>query len=255
MEQSRLAAQRFGAVASAYLASAVHARGADLERLTGLARPGLVALDLGCGAGHAGFALAAGGAEVTAYDPAPEMLAVVAAEAQRRGLAGLHTRQGGAERLPFPDAGFDLVVSRYSAHHWSDVPAALQEAARVLKPGGSLIVIDVVAPETPLFDTVLQTVETLRDPSHVRDYRVSEWSAMFRAAGFRPPAARAWRVATEFESWTARMRTPVARAAAIRDVFAGAPAEARAYFEVQPDASFVLDVAWLQAMVATGAAG
>lgn len=256
MEQQILAARQFGAVASAYLASPVHAQGADLGRLTELARgtPGLAVLDLGCGAGHAAFALAEGGAQVTAYDLAPEMLAVVEAEAGRRGLGGIRTRQGPAERLPFQDASFDLVVSRLSAHHWSDVPAAVSEAARVLRPHGGLVVIDVVAPETPLFDTILQTVEILRDPSHVRDYRVSEWAAMFRGAGFRTPAADTWTLPAEFASWTARMRTPELRAQAIRDVFDGAPAEARAHFSVQSDGSFSLDVAWLEAGVRMGAA-
>lgn len=248
MKQTTLAAQQFGAVASAYLTSAVHASGADLARLKALAH-GLKALDLGCGAGHAAFALAEGGAEVTAYDLSPEMLAVVEAEAQRRGLAKLDTQQGPAERLPFQDASFDLAVSRLSAHHWSDVPGALREAARVLMPGGSLIVIDVVAPESPLCDTVLQTVEILRDPSHVRDYRVSEWAAMFRDAGLQPTAPETWTLPIAFAEWTARMRTSELRAQAIRDVFERAPAEARQHFQVQADGSFRIDVAWMQGLL------
>lgn len=248
MDRTSLAAHQFGAAAHAYLASPVHARGADLDRLGELARaaPGLVALDLGCGAGHAAYALAEGGAQVTAYDLAPEMLAVVEGEAVRRCLT-LHTRQGPAERLPFQDAAFDLVATRYSAHHWADVPAALTEAARVLRPGGTLVVIDVVAPETPLFDTFLQTVEILRDPSHVRDYRVSEWTAMLHAAGFRSPQAHAWTLPAEFASWIARMNTPAPRAEAVRSVWDQAPAEARAHFQVRDDGSFLLDAAWMQA--------
>ncbi|TCJ14984.1 class I SAM-dependent methyltransferase [Parasulfuritortus cantonensis] len=256
MEQHRLAARQFGAVADAYLTSAVHARGADLERLGALARgtPGLAVLDLGCGAGHAAFALAAGGARVTAYDLTEAMLAVVEAEAGRRGLAGLATRQGPAERLPFPAAAFDLVVSRYSAHHWADVAGALAEAARVLKPGGSLIMIDIVAPETPRFDTLLQSVELLRDPSHVRDYRVSEWHALLHRAGFRSPAAEVWPVPAEFQSWTGRMRTPEVRVRAIRDLFEQASDDARAHFRVQADGSFELQAAWLEAALARSVA-
>lgn len=251
MDQSTLASRQFGAVASAYLTSAAHAQGADLRRLTELTRgaPGLVALDLGCGAGHAAFALAEGGARVTACDPTPEMLTVVEDEARRRGLDAVQTRRTAAERLPFQDATFDLVVTRFSAHHWADVPGALTEAARVLKPGGGLIVIDVVASESPLFDTLLQTVEILRDASHVRDYRVSEWRAMFQAAGFQSPAADAWTLPMEFATWIARMRTPVLRADAIRDVFDQASPEAREHFQVQPDGSFTIEVAWLQATV------
>jgi SAM-dependent methyltransferase len=251
MDRNSLASRQFGAAAPAYLTSAVHARGADLGRLTGLARgaPGLVALDLGCGAGHAAFALAEGGARVTACDPTPEMLAVVEEEARRRGLDALQTRRAAAERLPFQDAAFDLVVTRFSAHHWADVPGALTEAARVLKPGGGLVVIDVVASESPLFDTLLQTVEILRDASHVRDYRISEWRAMFLVAGFQSPAAEAWTLPMEFKTWTERMQTPELRVGAIRDVFDQAPTEAREHFQVQGDGSFTIEVAWLQATV------
>jgi len=248
--QNTLAATRFGAAAAAYLGSAAHAQGDDLNRLAALARsqPGLSALDLGCGAGHVAYALAAGGASVTACDPAPEMLAVVEAEARRRGLATIGTQQGAAERLPFADAAFDLVVTRFSAHHWSNVPAALGEAERVLKAGGTLLVIDVIAPESPLCDTLLQTVELLRDASHVRDYRLSEWRALLQAVGFHEPEADVWKLRMDFATWTARMNTPRCAREAIGHVFAEAATEARDYFKVEADGSFAIDVAWMQAV-------
>ncbi|WP_394779775.1 class I SAM-dependent methyltransferase, partial [Undibacterium sp.] len=174
MDQQGLVVQQFGSTAANYLSSTVHAQGQDLQRLAALATrlQARHSLDLGCGAGHASFALAsAGTGNVTAYDLSDEMLQVVAAEAHRRGFANLDTRQGPVEKLPFADASFDLVTTRFSAHHWLDMGSAVAEMARVLKPGGTLVVIDVVAPETPLYDTVLQTVELLRDSSHVRDYR------------------------------------------------------------------------------------
>ena len=248
MDLRDIVSRQFGATAEAYLASAVHAEGTDLKRLAELAgeldHP--QALDLGCGAGHAAFALAQAGARVTAYDLSVEMLGVVGTEAVRRGLNGLDTRQGPAERLPFADLSFDIVATRYSAHHWADVPAALGEAERVLKPGGVLVVIDVAAPESPLLDTLLQTVEILRDPSHVRDYRLSEWTAMLLAAGFETPVSDAWRVPLEFRTWVERMRTPDLRVRAIRDVFERAAAEGSDHFQVQPDGSFAIDVAWSQ---------
>jgi len=248
MKQQALAAKRFGAVAQAYLTSVCHATGTDLERLTALAQAlgQPVALDLGCGAGHAAYALAQGGAQVTACDLSAEMLAVVREEALRRGLATLQTRQGAAERLLFADASLDLVVTRYSAHHWSYVPAALREMRRVLKPGGTLVVIDVIAPEAPVADTLLQTVELLRDPSHVRDYRVTEWSAMLEAAGFAAPAADVWDLPLEFTSWVERMGTAELRVRAVRDVLAKASEEARRHFQLGEDGSFRLDAAWLE---------
>ena len=66
MEQQKLSGSRFGDAAERYLNSAVHAKGQDLERLSKLVRGPIRALDLGCGAGHASFALASNGAHVTA---------------------------------------------------------------------------------------------------------------------------------------------------------------------------------------------
>jgi ubiquinone/menaquinone biosynthesis C-methylase UbiE len=248
-DQHALVGKQFGSTAAAYLASSVHAAGADLERLSRLAqelRPARV-LDLGSGAGHVSYALARGGAvEVVAYDLAPEMLAVVAAEARQRGHANILIEAGPAERLPFADASFDWVVSRYSAHHWLDLPRALAEAARVCKSDGRCIVIDVVAPESALFDTVLQTIEILRDPSHVRDHRVSEWRRLLAEAGFLVTESHAWKLPMGFASWVGRMAAPAERVAALNTVFAGLPEEARRYFSVAADHSFSIDSAWIE---------
>src|ERR1700678_3120487 len=188
MDQQRISARQFGAKAANYLTSAVHATGADLERLKAMANQlrSKRALDLGCGAGHVSLALAQGGAQqVTAYDPSTEMLGVVAQLAATRGFEQvIDTCVGAAEVLPFETNTFDLVVTRYSAHHWASVPRALAECARVVAPGGRMVAIDVIAPEIPLLDTSLQVIEFLRDASHVRDYRASEWRNMYTAAGF-----------------------------------------------------------------------
>jgi SAM-dependent methyltransferase len=250
VDQQALSAQQFGSNAAFYLASPVHASGADLERLSAVARQGPIAraLDLGCGAGHASFALARGGVRrLTAYDPSTAMLAVVAREAAARGHDAIETQAGAAEALPFASGAFDLVVTRYSAHHWASVPQALAECARVLVSGGRLIAIDVIAPEAPLLDTCLQVLEFLRDGSHVRDYRVLEWGAMLRAAGFTVPAVDRWKISMEFKSWVARIGTPPGRVAALQYVFAELPAEARDYFRVTAEYGFEIDTAWIDA--------
>ncbi|SEN60002.1 Ubiquinone/menaquinone biosynthesis C-methylase UbiE [Duganella sp. CF517] len=242
MQQQAVVARQFGQTASAYLTSTVHAQGADLAKLrelaAGLGTP--LVLDLGCGAGHASFAVAPVARSVTAFDLSSEMLAVVAGAAQARGLHNVVTEQGNVSRLPFADDAFCMVVTRFSAHHWLDVPAALREAKRVLKPDGLLVVIDITAPEAPLHDTTLQAVELLRDGSHVRDYRPSEWTAMLRAAGFQPRRGGDWTLHMVFDEWTARMRTPPERVAAIRSLFASAPEETLKHFDVQADGSFAI---------------
>lgn len=115
--------KQFGSRASAYLTSTVHASGRDLQRLAERLAdfPQAKVLDMGCGAGHASFTAAGQVAEVTAYDLSSQMLEVVAAAAKEKGFSNIVTQQGYAETLPFADVSFDVVISRYSAHHWHDV--------------------------------------------------------------------------------------------------------------------------------------
>jgi ubiquinone/menaquinone biosynthesis C-methylase UbiE len=242
-------ADAFGSTAASYLTSHVHATGADLQTLASsiAATPGATVLDMGCGAGHASFAAAQHAHAVVAYDIAPQMLATVAAAAKERGLDNIRTQQGAAETLPFDDASFDWVISRMSAHHWHDVPKALAEVRRVLKPGGRVLFIDIAGIDHPLLDTHIQAVEVLRDASHIRDYRADEWLAYFTAAGFKAAIRERWRLPIEFASWVARMRTPEPRVVAIRSLWTSAPDEVRQYFDVQEDGSFKLDALMIEA--------
>jgi SAM-dependent methyltransferase len=230
------------------MTSAVHAQGEDLKALRriadGMAKPRV--LDLGCGAGHVSFAVAQAAEQVVAYDLSEQMLAVVANGAAERGLANVQVQAGAAEALPFADASFDLVVTRFSAHHWQDVPVALKEVRRVLRAGGRFVVVDVFAAEEALNDTILQAVELLRDVSHVRDYRVSEWEQMLADAGFAARCSARWKLVMVFADWVARMRTPPERVAAIRSLFDAVSEEARQYFRVQDDYSFSIDVAMFE---------
>ncbi|MEK0082409.1 class I SAM-dependent methyltransferase [Benzoatithermus flavus] len=244
-----LVVDQFGGQAHAYLASTVHAQGEDLEQLAAMARarPEAVVLDLGCGAGHVSFHVAPHVASVTACDLSEAMLAVVARTAAERGLRNVATRAGAAERLPFADAAFDLVLSRYSAHHWLDLGLALREVRRVLKPGGQAVFVDVMSPGAPLLDTFLQTVEMLRDPSHGRNYGADEWLRLVAEAGLIPESFTRRRLRLEFASWVARMRTPELHVQAIRSLQAAAPAEVRAHFAIEPDGSFTIDTMTLEA--------
>jgi ubiquinone/menaquinone biosynthesis C-methylase UbiE len=244
-----LVSGQFGSRAAAYLNSAVHAQGADLQALAALVKSQGAArvLDLGCGGGHVSFAVAPHARGVVAYDLSPEMLAVVAQAAAERGFGNIETRQGAVERLPFADDSFDCVLSRFSAHHWRDFPAALGEAARVLRPGGVAAFVDVVSPGLPLLDTYLQTVELLRDPSHVRNYSRAEWDATMVRAGLKPDSVATHRLRLDFASWIERMRTPKLQADAIRAIQSAMSETVTRYFEIGADGSFNLDVALFQA--------
>ncbi len=247
---SDLVNAQFGGQAAAYVTSIVHATGADLEQLAGMidgmAQP-VRALDLGCGGGHASFALAPHVAQVVAYDLSVEMLAAVTATAADRNLRNILTRQGVAETLPFPDSSYDFVTSRYSAHHWRDLVGGLREARRVLKNTGRAAFIDVVAPAKALFSTHLQTIELLRDPSHVRNYAVSEWRQALREAGFTPGQETMRRLRLDFDSWVTRMQTPDLHIQAIKALQACMPTEVADYLELEADGSFTIDAMTIEA--------
>jgi ubiquinone/menaquinone biosynthesis C-methylase UbiE len=250
MKHHEQVADAFGSTAAAYLTSQVHATGADLQNLaaTFAATCGnATVLDMGCGAGHASFAVAPHVKQVVAYDIAPQMLATVEGAAKERGLTTIRTQQGAAETLPFDDASFDWAISRMSAHHWRDVPKALAEVHRVLKPGGRLKFIDIAGIDDPLFDTHIQAIEVLRDASHIRDYRADEWVAMLNAAGFDARVTERWRLPLEFEAWVTRMRTPAERVTAIKSMWTSAPEEVSQYFGVKDDFSFELDALMIEA--------
>lgn len=95
-------------------------------------------LEAGCGTGYVSAWLARRGARATGLDNSGEQLRSARTFREEFGLpvALVH---GTAERLPFPDASFDVVVSEYGASIWSDPYRWIPEAARVLRPGGDLV--------------------------------------------------------------------------------------------------------------------
>ena len=246
----RVVEAQFGPRAKAYVESAVHSQGADLEAIGALAQNAELALDLGTGGGHVAYALARHARRVIASDLSSEMLAAVARTAIEKGLSNIETRQAPAEHLPFDDGTFDLVASRFSAHHWRDFEAGLREARRTLKRGGRAAFVDVHAPGQALFDTHLQAIELLRDHSHVRNYSCSQWLDALARARFGLDSCRTWRLRMDFPVWTARMQTPEENVKAIRALQIAASAETKAHFAIEPDGSFLLDVLMIEASAA-----
>ena len=94
-------------------------------------------LDVGCGPGLLAGQMAAAGALVAAVDTSLPML-----ESARSQYPDLDFREGSATEIPFDDASFDAVISTQVLEYVPDIPAALAEFARVLKPGGRVAILD-----------------------------------------------------------------------------------------------------------------
>lgn len=243
---------QFGPRAGAYVESAVHAGGEDLAALQALVEKAgpAHALDLGSGGGHVAYLMARHAGRVAAVDLSADMLQAVAQTAQRKGLSNIETHCASVDRLPFADAGFDFVVTRYSAHHWRDFEGGLREARRVAKLGAAAIFMDVFAPGVALLDTHLQSLELMRDTSHVRNYTLAQWSDALARAGFTLKGVRSWRLRLDFASWIQRMNTPEVFVSATRALQAAAPDEVRTHFAIEADGSFTIDTMMIEAKAA-----
>jgi ubiquinone/menaquinone biosynthesis C-methylase UbiE len=226
------ARRQFGAVATAYATSPVHAAGPDLRLLVETANLSghESVLDLGCGAGHTALALAPHAASVVAVDVTPEMIEVAQQLTAARGITNISFRLGDATALPFDADSFDLVTSRYSAHHYSDPTKAIAEVARVLRHGGRFLLVDTVAPEDPALDTFFNAAELLRDGSHIRNCRVSEWERIMRDAGLSPSVIMRSTLELDGRSWVERSQTSAPMVTSIRNLFSNAnPAVRKAF--------------------------
>lgn len=144
--------------------------------------PGQRVVDVGSGTGFLTEGLLAHGARVVAVDPAQGMLDALAAKLGEEAGDRLELHLGEAERLPLPDRSVDRVVANMVLHHVEDPPAALLEAARVLRPGGRIVLADLDRHDHEF----LLTEQHDRWPGFER----AEVEAWLRSAGFVAVATR-----------------------------------------------------------------
>jgi ubiquinone/menaquinone biosynthesis C-methylase UbiE len=231
----KLVQSQFGAVAERYVTSAIHAHGSDLGRMIELAQPrgDQRLLDIATGGGHTALAFAPHVREVVATDLTPRMLEVAEAFIRQQGAANVTFQVADAEALPFPDADFDIVTTRIAPHHFPNPQQYVREVARVLKPSGLFVLDDNMAPDDQELDVFLNRFEQWRDPSHVRNNTIAEWSAWMHNAGLQiahvePLQAKRY----EFANWTEQMRMPAAERDALEAWLIAAPPRCAEFFQI-----------------------
>jgi SAM-dependent methyltransferase len=135
------------------------------------------------------------------------------------------------------------VTCRIAPHHFPDAPQFVNEAARVLKAGGGLLVQDHVLAEDANTAAYADHFEKLRDPSHNRAFNETEWRAMFTEAGLIVEHTEQLTKRHNFLDWAQRQGNSPELIAQLEGLLRDAPPRATAWLEAeavgQPEASFV----------------
>jgi ubiquinone/menaquinone biosynthesis C-methylase UbiE len=232
---THLVQRQFGTHAEAYVHSPVHAHGESLGRVLALAepQPHWWVLDIATGGGHTALALAPYVAAVVALDLTAAMLRAAREHAHRRGIAGVLWLQADGASLPLATERFDLITCRVALHHFADPAAAVAAWARVLRPGGRLVLVDNIAPADSEAAAYINAFERQRDPSHVWMYPLAALVAFCQQAGFHIRHCEQLSKPMDFQAWMDRMGVSPSDRAHLHRLLWGSQGQARAFLQPQ----------------------
>ena len=154
-------------------------------------------LDVACGPGLVACAFAPHARQVTGIDITPAMIEQARRLQSEKQLKNLTWQVGDVLPLPFPEASFSIVLTRYSLHHFLNPEAVLAEMVRVCRTGGRVMVADVVLP--PEKAGAYNRMERQRDPSHTRALTYPEMAEIVGASGLTNLRTGHYRVEMELE--------------------------------------------------------
>ncbi|GGF34290.1 methyltransferase [Halobacillus andaensis] len=196
--------QTFSKSKEAYVTSKTHNNQSDLEAITAWLnpQPSWTVLDIATGGGHVAKELCTNVNLVFATDLTKDMLANTAHHLKP--FTNIHYVVADAEELPFIEETFDAVTCRIAPHHFPNPSQFIKEAERVLKKGGLFLMIDNIAAEDDELDHFYNTFEKMRDPSHHRALKISEWKEILRANHFSIQKETARKKTLPFTDWAQR---------------------------------------------------
>ena len=189
------------------------------------AGPDDVVLDVACGPGLVACAFARAVRHVVGIDVTPAMLARAREVAQGQQVTNVEWHCGDVTPLPFADGSFTVVVSRFAFHHFPEPAAVLAEMRRVCRPGGRVVVVDLLASPDPAKAAAFHRMEVLRDPSHARALPLTELRALFPGEGLPPPQEILYGMDVELDAVLARSFPAPGSAPEIRRLFEEALAD------------------------------
>jgi ubiquinone/menaquinone biosynthesis C-methylase UbiE len=183
------------------------------------AGPADTVLDVACGGGNVVCAFAAVVRHAMGIDVTPAMLDQARALQRTKSLDNVSWRLGDVVPLPYPDAAFSIVTSRFAFHHFVDPRAVLAEMRRVCAPNGRVVVADADASADPAKAEAFNRMERLREPSHVRAMPRAELIDLFASVGLPAPRLTQYQLQTDLESLLARSFPEPGDADKIRAMF------------------------------------
>lgn len=155
-------------------------------------------LDVACGPGLVACEFAKHAQQVTGIDLTPAMLEQAAQRQQAQGLDNVGWQCGDVTQLPYADASFSMVITRFSFHHFVEPERVLQEMWRVCQPEGTVMLVDVALPPEKV--VAYNQMEKLRDPSHTRALTVQEFLTMAQQCGLQQLKTSGFKVEMELET-------------------------------------------------------
>jgi ubiquinone/menaquinone biosynthesis C-methylase UbiE len=224
---------QFAKNAEKYVKSETHAKADDLNQLVEWLSPGAdwLCLDIATGGGHVTKAISPHVAHVFATDLTQPMLEA-AQKHLKESCDNVFYVVADAEALPFLSESFDAVTCRIAAHHFPNPQAFVNEVSRVLKPGGKFLLIDNIAPEDKKLDLFVNTLEKLRDESHVRSYSIAEWMNWINDSALREQQSLIRKKTFPYPVWVRRTAKSEQQVQQVTQYIEAAEKEIHEYFSV-----------------------
>jgi SAM-dependent methyltransferase len=225
----------FTAQAEGFNASSAANHAGILDAIIGLAAPaaGERWLEAACGPGVVSRRLAPLAGSVTGFDLTPAMVALARREAAAADIHNTTFVLADATALPVPDASFDGAVTRFAAHHIPLAERLFAELARVVAPGGAIVVVDQLADADRDAYAWSQELERLRDPSHWLSLTLDGARRTADAAGLTVERELIIPLELDFDDWLARGHADPADQALAERALARRPPSAEC-FAVEP---------------------
>ncbi len=229
MENKEALVKSFGENASSYRASKVFSNEDDLERMIKMLNPQRteLALDIATGAGHTAIKLSKYVKEVIAIDIVESMLNQAKLLLEEEDAKNINLMKMDACALKFQDGSFDMITCRFAPHHFYNIEIAIKEMYRVLKKGGRLYVLDCSVLNLEEAKKIMNNIEKLRDPSHIKSYSLEDWKTMLENQGFYVKHIETIERIYILPDWFERMKTPIEKRKEIFNILRNMPKQLR----------------------------